>query len=68
MGHPTSDESFLGWLDRVDQLLRDRHDMTLAAVPPGVPLRVRYEAGDSPALVVDTAAAEWLEPPWRPGA
>lgn len=64
MADSTSDESFLGWLDRVDQLLRDRHDMTLAAVPPGVPLRVRYEAGDSPASVVDTA--DWLDPPWRP--
>ena len=68
MAPTTSDESFLSWLDRVDQLLRDRHDMTLTAVPPGVSLRVRYEAGDSPALVVETAAAEWLEPTWRPSA
>jgi hypothetical protein len=68
MGHPTSDESFLGWLDRVDQLLREHHDMTLTSVPPGVPLRVRFDAGDSPAGFVASAAAEWLEPPWRPGA
>ena len=68
MAQPTSDESFLSWLDRVDQILRDRHDMTLTAVPPGVPLRVRYEAGDSPAMFVETAASEWLEPSWRPTA
>jgi hypothetical protein len=67
MAQTTSDDGFLGWLDRVDQLLRDQHDMTLAAVPPGVPLRVRYDAGDSPGSFVATAAAEWLEPPWRPG-
>lgn len=64
----SSDDDFLSWLDRVDQLLRDRHDMTLDAVPPGVPLRVRFEAGESPAVFVDAAAAEWLEPPWRPTA
>ena len=68
MAHATSDESFLSWLDRVDQLLRDRHDISLAAVPPGVPLRVRYDAGDTPGSFVDRAAAEWLEPPWRPNA
>ena len=69
MGHTTtSDDAFLSWLDRVDQLLRDRHDMTLDAVPPGVPLRVRFEAGESPAVFVETAAAEWLEPSWRPSA
>lgn len=68
MAHTSSDQSFLSWLDRVDQILRDRHDMTLAAVPPGVPLRVRYDAGDTPASFVDSAAAEWLEPPWRPNA
>jgi len=68
MAQPTSDESFLAWLDRVDRLLRDRHDMTLAAVPPGVPLRVSYDAGDTPAVFVDRAAGEWLDPPWRPNA
>ena len=59
-----SDDAFLSWLDRVDQLLRDRHDLTLASVPPGVPLRVRYEAGETPAELL--AEADWLEPPWRP--
>lgn len=68
MAHATSDESFLSWLDRVDRLLRDRHDMTLTSVPPGVSLRVRYDAGDTPSSFVERAAAEWLEPPWRPNA
>ena len=68
MAPPTSDdESFLSWLDRVDRLLRDRHDVTLSAVPPGVPLRVSYDAGDSPGVFVERAV-EWLEPPWRPTA
>jgi hypothetical protein len=68
MAHTTTDDRFLDWLDRVDRLLRDRHDMTLAAVPPGVPLRIRYEAGDAPGVFADRAAAEWLDPPWRPNA
>lgn len=68
MAHATTDDSFLDWLDRVDRLLRDRHEMTLAAVPPGVPLRIRYEAGDTPGVFADRAAAEWLDPPWRPNA
>lgn len=68
MADPTTDESFLDWLDRVDRLLRERHEMTLAAVPPGVPLRVRYDAGETPGVFVERAAAEWLEPPWRPTA
>lgn len=68
MAPHTSDDSFLSWLDRVDQLLRDRHDLTLQAVPPGVPLRVRFDAGDSPGAFVESAAGQWLEPPWRPTA
>ena len=68
MAQAPTDDSFLDWLDRVDRILRDRHDMTLAAVPPGVPLRVSFEAGDTPAGFVERSAAEWLDPPWRPNA
>ena len=56
---------FALWLDRLDNLLRDQHGITVDALPAGLPLLERYEAGDSPArFVADHAQA--LEQPWRP--
>ena len=56
---------FTLWLDRLDNLLRDQHGMTIDALPAGLPLLERYEAGDSPArFLADHASA--LEQPWRP--
>ena len=53
------------WLDRLDNLLRDHHGITVDALPAGLPLLERYEAGDSPArFLADHADA--LEQPWRP--
>ena len=53
------------WLDRLDNLLRDQHGITVDALPAGLPLIERYEAGDSPARFLADHAAE-LEQPWRP--
>ena len=56
---------FALWLDRLDNLLRDHHGITIDALPAGLPLLESYEAGDSPTrFLADHASA--LEQPWRP--
>ncbi|HUS66162.1 MAG TPA: hypothetical protein VMZ28_16530 [Kofleriaceae bacterium] len=56
---------FALWLDRLDNLLRDHHGITIDALPAGLPLLESYEAGDSPTrFLADHAQA--LEQPWRP--
>ena len=53
------------WLDRLDNLLRENHGLTVDALPAGLPLLERYEAGDSPARFLAEHASA-LDQPWRP--
>jgi hypothetical protein len=42
------DPRYAAWLARVDELVRERLGVVLSDIP-GLPLRARFEAGDTPA-------------------